>query len=66
MFVYANICITETLVSVILKKINIIYLFLFICVVANFPIGYSSSSSNISDYVKIIETTWTQHYIKIT
>ena len=51
-------------VSVILKKIKLALL-LFICVAASFPTRYSSSSSNISDYVNIIEIAWTQHYTRI-
>ena len=39
-----------------------LYLFLFICVVVKITTGYSSNSSNISDYVNIVEITWTQHY----
>ena len=53
-------------------------LFLFVCIVAifpnhifiylhcrNIPKGYSSNSSEISDYVNIVEVTLTQHYTRI-
>ena len=53
-----------TFVSVIWKKIKIIFIHYYLrC--CKIPKGYSSSSSNISDYVNIVEITSTQHYTTI-
>ena len=52
-------------VSVILKKIKIIFIPIYLrsCKI---PKGYSSnSSSNISDNVNVVEITSTQHYTRI-
>ena len=57
-------------VSVILKKMKIIFIHIYLrC--CEIPKGYSSNSSNISDYIIIpisvitsnVEITLTQHYI---
>ena len=51
-------------VSVILKKIKIILIPIYLrC--CKIPKAYSSNSSNISDYVNIVEITSTQHYTTI-
>ena len=51
-------------VSVILKKIKITVISIYLrCY--KIPKGYSSNSSNISDYGNIIETALTQHYTRI-
>ena len=51
-------------ISVVLKKIKItfIHIYLRCCKV---PKRYSSNSSNISDYVNMIEITLTQHYTRL-
>ena len=51
-------------VSVILKKIKIIFILIYLHCCKYSP-RYSSNSSNISDYVNIIEFAWTQHYTRI-
>ena len=53
-----------TFVSVIWKKIKIIFIHYYLrC--CKIPKGYSSSSSNISDYVNIVEIRSTQHHTTI-
>ena len=51
-------------VTVILKKIKIIFIhnYLRCCKILK---RYSFNSSNISDYVHIVEITLTQHYTKL-
>ena len=51
-------------VRVISKKIKIIFIhnYLRCCKI---PKGYTSNSSNISDYVKIVEITSTQYYTRL-
>ena len=51
-------------VSVIMKKIKMIFIhsFLRCCKIPN---GYSSNSSNTSDYVNIVEMTSTQCYTRL-
>ena len=63
LFLFINITII-IFVSVILKKTKIIFIPIYLrC--CKIPKGYSSSSSNISDNVNIVETTSTQHYTRI-
>ena len=62
-FLFINIGII-IFVSVILKKIKIIFIPIYLrC--CKIPKGYSSNSSNISDNVNIVEITSTQHYTRI-
>ena len=63
LFLFINIGII-IFVSVILKKINIIFTPIYF-VVAKILKGSSSNSSNISDYVNIVEIKTTQHYTTI-
>ena len=63
LFLFINIGII-TFVSVILNKIKIIFtpIYLRCCKI---PKGYSSNSSNINDYVNIVEITSNLHYTRI-
>ena len=63
LFLFINIRII-IFVSVILKVVKTIFIhnYLRYCKI---PKGYSSSSSNISDYVNIVEITSTQHYARL-
>ena len=50
-------------VSVILTMIKIIFTPIYF-VAAKIPKGYSSNSSNINDYINIVEITSTLHYTR--